>query len=69
MKSVNKKAVKKAFWGATSRVLGILVSVSGAGLLNKAIGSSISLAVGISLGLLAIGFVLVMFAEYEREID
>lgn len=69
MKQVNKKAMKKAFWGATSRVLGILVSVSGAGLLTKTIGNSVSLAMGLSMGLLALGFILVWFAEYEREND
>ena len=69
MRQVNKKALKKSFWGAASRVLGIVVSVSGAGLLTKTLGSSASLALGVSVGLLALGFILVWFAEYEREID
>ena len=66
---MNKRALKKSFWGAISRLIGIVMGVAGAGLLYKTLGASTSLAVSVSLILLGIGFFLVWFAEYERELD
>jgi len=68
-RNINKKALKKSFWGAISRLIGIVMGVAGAGLLYKTLGAMTSLAVSVSIFLLAAGFFAVWFAEYEREID
>lgn len=66
---LDKKALRRSFFAAFSRLVGTMMAAGAGSLLYQTVGSSTSLAVGIATMLAAIGFVLIWFFEYEREID
>lgn len=69
LKSPNKKAVRRSFWGALGRLIGIMMGAGAGSLLYQLIGNTTSLSIGLAIGLSVLGFLLIWLAEYEREID
>ena len=69
MKSVDKKALRRSFWGATGRLIGVMLGAGAGSLLYQILGSTSGLSIGLAAGLATIGFILIWFAEYEREIE
>lgn len=65
----NKKALRRSFWGALGRLIGVMMGAGAGSLLYQIVGSASSLSIGLAAGLSVIGFILIWFAEYEREID
>lgn len=65
----NKKALRRSFWGALGRLIGVMMGAGAGSLLYQLIGSASGLSIGLAAGLSALGFVLIWFAEYEREIE
>lgn len=65
---MNKKALKRSFWGSLSRVIGVVLGASAGGLLRTVIGDDMA-TVAVGAGLAIISFVLIWFAEYEREVE
>jgi hypothetical protein len=68
-KPLDKKALRRSFFSAFSRLVGTMMAAGAGSLLYQTLGSSTSLAVGIASTLAAIGFFLIWVFEYEREID
>ena len=69
MQHPNKKALKRSFWGALGRLIGVMMGAGAGSLLYQTIGSASGLSIGLASGLSIIGFILIWFAEYEREIE
>jgi len=65
----NKKIVRRSFWGALGRLIGVMMGAGAGSLLYQTLGSATGLSVGLASLLAVIGFLLIWFAEYEREID
>ena len=68
MHKINKKKFKRSFWGALGRLIGVMMGAGAGSLLYQTLGSATSLSIGLATGLAIIGFILIWFAEYEREI-
>jgi hypothetical protein len=65
----NKKALKRSFWGALGRLIGVMMGAGAGSLLYQAIGSGTVLSIGLASVLAVVGFLLIWFAEYEREVE
>ena len=65
----NKKALKRSFWGAFGRLIGVMLGAGAGSLLYATIGGTSGLSIGIATLLAIVGFFLIWFAEYEREIE
>ena len=65
----NKKALKRSFWGALGRLIGVMMGAGAGSLLYQTLGSASGLSIGLATGLAVIGFLLIWLAEYEREIE
>ncbi len=68
MHKINKVKFKRSFWGALGRLIGVMMGAGAGSLLYQTVGSATSLSIGLATGLSIIGFILIWFAEYEREI-
>lgn len=66
---IEKKALKRSFWGALGRLIGVMMGAGAGSLLYQTIGSGTTLSIGVASILAVIGFILIWFAEYEREIE
>jgi undecaprenyl pyrophosphate phosphatase UppP len=66
---LNKKAAKRSFLAACSRLIGVMMAAGSGSLLYQAVGSSTSLAVGVAISMSVIGLLLIWFLEYERETE
>jgi hypothetical protein len=69
MKQPDKKALKRSFWGALGRLIGVMMGAGAGSLLYATIGSASGLGIGLASFLAIVGFLLIWFAEYEREIE
>ena len=69
MKPINKKYVRRAFWGALGRLIGVMLGAGAGSLLYQTIGSSGTLSISVASGIAIVAFILIWFAEYEREVD
>lgn len=69
MKKPDKKILRRSFWGAMGRLIGVMMGAGAGSLLYQTLGSATGLSVGLASLLAIIGFLLIWFAEYEREID
>jgi uncharacterized membrane protein YgaE (UPF0421/DUF939 family) len=65
--NTNRKALRRSFWGALGRLVGVMLGAGAGSLLYQLIGSATSLSIGLAVGLSVISFLLIWFAEYERE--
>lgn len=68
MRKLNTKALKRSFWGAAGRVIGIIIAGGGGGLLHELLGNTV-FSYGVAVGMILTGFFLTWIAEYEREVD
>lgn len=69
MIKTDKKALRRSFWGALGRLIGVMMGAGAGSLLYQLIGNTTSLSIGLAVGLSVLGFMLIWFAEYEREIE
>jgi len=69
LKHPDKKAVRRSFWGALGRLIGVMMGAGAGSLLYATIGSASTLSIGVAAGLAIVGFLLIWLAEYEREIE
>lgn len=69
VKPPNKKAIKRSFWGALGRLIGVMMGAGAGSLLYQTLGAAgaSGLSIGLATGLSVLGFILIWFAEYERE--
>ena len=68
-KPLDKRSLKRSFWYALGRLMGVGLSAGAGSFLYQMVGSSGTWAVGLAIGLATLGFLLTWFAEYEREIE
>ena len=68
MKKFNRRAMRRAFWAAFGRLIGVMLGAGAGSLLYHIIGGGIH-GLGIAGLLVVVGFSMTLFAEYEREID
>lgn len=66
---MDKKVLKRSFWGAFGRLIGVMLGAGAGSLLYQTIGSASTLSIGLASLLAFAGFILIWFAEYEREIS
>lgn len=69
MKHPDKKVLRRSFWGALGRLIGVMMGAGAGSLLYQTIGNSGGLSIGVASFLAVVGFLLIWFAEYERELD
>lgn len=69
LKNPDKKAVRRSFWGALGRLIGVMMGAGAGSLLYQMIGSTSGISIGLATIMSVIGFLLIWFAEYEREIE
>ena len=71
MKHPDKKALRRSFWGALGRLIGVMMGAGAGSLLYQTLGAvgASGLSIGLATGLAIAGFLLIWFAEYEREIE
>jgi uncharacterized membrane protein YgaE (UPF0421/DUF939 family) len=69
IKGPDKKALRRSFWGALGRLIGVMMGAGAGSLLYQLIGSTSGLSIGLAALLSVLGFVLIWFAEYEREVE
>lgn len=67
-KIVNRKALKKSFWGSLARLIGVGVGAGAGSLIHQLLGGGFS-GWGAAVGMAAVSFLLMWFAEYEREVE
>lgn len=65
-KPLNKKAFRRSLWSSLSRVIGIGLSAGAGSMVHRAIGDGLE-AWGIAACMAIVSFVLMLYAEYERE--
>lgn len=66
---VDKKALRRSFWGSISRLLGIVMASGSGSIISQTIGQSSSWTWPLGVGMAIAGFILIMYAEYEREVE
>jgi len=69
VKPLDRKALKRSFWGALGRLIGVMMGAGAGSLLYQTLGSASTLSIGLATGLSVVGFLLIWFAEYERDIS
>lgn len=69
MKKPDKKAFRRSFWGALGRLIGVMMGAGAGSLLYQMVGSTSGISIGLAAILSIVGFILIWFAEYEREIE
>lgn len=65
-KPINKKAFRRSLWSSLSRVIGITLGVSSAGVIQKFMGDRLENWHTVLL-MVVVSFAMMLFAEYERE--
>ena len=68
-KIINKRILRRSFWGAFGRLLGVMLGAGAGSLLYQTLGGTSGLSIGLASILAIVGFLLIWFAEYEREIE
>jgi hypothetical protein len=63
---VDKKALKRSFWGSLSRVIGVGLAAGAGNVLHQIIGDGLAAAGAATIMAIA-SFAMIWFAEYERE--
>lgn len=65
-KKLNKRAFKRSLWSSLSRVIGIGLSAGAGSMVHRTMGDGLQ-AWGVAGCMAVISFVLMLYAEYERE--
>jgi len=68
MRKLNKRALKRSFWSSLSRLIGVGLGAGAGSLIHQLVGGGIS-GWGVAVSMAIASFFLMLFAEYEREID
>lgn len=66
MRKLDKKALKKSVWSSLSRVIGIGLSAGAGSMMHRMVGDGLE-GWSVALTMAGASFVLMCFAEYERE--
>lgn len=69
MKQTDKRALRRSFWGALGRLIGVMMGAGAGSLLYQLVGGTSGLSLTLAVILSVVGFLLIWFAEYEREIE
>jgi len=65
---LNKKLLKRSFWASLARLIGVGLGAGAGSLIYQLVGGGFN-GWPIAGGLALVSFVLMMFAEYEKESD
>jgi hypothetical protein len=68
MKHIDKKALKRSIWSSLSRVIGIGLSAGAGSMIHRMVGDGME-GWSIACTMAIASFILMTFAEYERERD
>jgi uncharacterized membrane protein YgaE (UPF0421/DUF939 family) len=68
VRRLDKKAFRRSIWSSISRLIGVALGAGAGSLIHQLIGGGFS-GWGVALAMAAASFVLMAFAEYEREKD
>ena len=68
MQKPDQKALRKAFWGSLSRVIGVGLGAGAGSLLHSLVGDGLS-GYGVAFLMAVASFSFMLYAEYERERD
>lgn len=68
MRKLNRKALRRSVWGSLSRLIGVGLGAGAGSLIHQLIGGGFS-GWGVAFGMAVASFALMLFAEYERELD
>lgn len=63
---IDKRAFKRSLWGSLSRLIGVGLGAGAGSLIHQLVGGGFS-GWGLALGMATVSFVLMLFAEYEKE--
>lgn len=66
MKPLNKTAFRRAMWGSLSRVIGVILATGAGSVIRDLVGDNLQ-KVGVCVLLALTAWVLMLYAEYERE--
>jgi len=64
---MDNKILKRSFWGALGKLIGVMMGAGAGSLLYQLIGSTTNLSIGIASLLSILGFALIWLSEYKRE--
>jgi uncharacterized membrane protein YgaE (UPF0421/DUF939 family) len=65
---LDRKAVRRSFFAATARLVGVALGAGAGSLIHQLVGGGFS-GWGVALTLAVVSFGLIWFAEYEREVE
>lgn len=68
MKKVNKRALRKSFFAATAKLIGVGLAAGAGNLIHQLVGGGFN-GWGVASLMAILSFVLIWFAEYERELQ
>ena len=63
----DKKILRRSFWGALGKLIGVMMAAGAGSLLYQIVGGTNGLSIGLASVLAISGFLLMWFAEYEKE--
>jgi len=66
-RQLDRKALRRSLWAALARLIGVGLGAGAGSLIHQLIGGGFN-GWGIAMGMAGVSFVLMVFAEYEREI-
>jgi uncharacterized membrane protein YgaE (UPF0421/DUF939 family) len=65
---VDKKALKRSFWSSLARLIGVGLGAGAGSLIHQLTGGGFS-GWGLASAMAVLSFILMWFAEYEREVE
>jgi len=65
---LNKRILRRALWASISRLIGVALGAGAGSLIYNLVGGGFH-GWGVALLLASISFILILFAEYEKEIE
>ncbi len=68
MKKLDKKALRRSIWSSLSRLIGIGLGAGAGGLIKQLVGDGLQ-GWAAACGMAIASFVLMLYAEYEREVE
>jgi uncharacterized membrane protein YgaE (UPF0421/DUF939 family) len=68
MRRLDKKALRRSFWASLARLIGVGLGAGAGSLIHQLIGGGFS-GWGVATIMAITSFALMIFAEYERELD
>ena len=68
MRKLDRKALRRSIWSSISRFIGIGLGAGAFGMIKQLVGDGLS-GWGVACGMTVTSFILMLFAEYEREVE